>query len=454
MPTPTKVIADAITDPSPDGIARGIGLLVSSDALPAGTRLPTVRELADALDVSPSTVGDAWQILRRKRIIDTEGRRGSFVRDTSNGPTIRYWQVPTTGDAIRIDLGSGVPDARLLPNPLQVVRRLEESPVVSSYLEPPVLEELEAVLHARWPFEPERLTILDGAMDALDRLIQVAVSVGDRVGISDPGFPPLFDMLDLAGAETIPLPLDDEGLDPDAVRSAVDRGMSMLIVQPRAHNPTGVSMTAERRDDLAGILAGRPILVVEDDHSGSVSGAPLNSLGSVLPDQVVHVRSFSKSHGPDFRLAAVGGKAEPISLVERRRMLGPSWSSRLLQEILTRMLTSPEVEESIAAAARIYAQRRAAVVDGLAAHGVVVGGRHGMNVWVPVESEATAVPMLAAHGIGVARGRPFRLQPAEQDHIRVTTSALDDGIDDVTQRLAEASVGRHGESPIQNGGRR
>jgi DNA-binding FadR family transcriptional regulator len=132
MPTPTKTIADAITDPSPDGIARGIGFLVSSDTLPAGTRLPTVRELADALDVSPTTVGDAWQILRRHRVIDTEGRRGSFVRDTSSGPTIRYWQVPSTGDAIRIDLGSGVPDARLLPNPLPVMRELEESPVVAS----------------------------------------------------------------------------------------------------------------------------------------------------------------------------------------------------------------------------------------------------------------------------------------------------------------------------------
>ena len=454
MPTPTKTIADAITDPSPDGIARGIGLLVSSDTLPAGTRLPTVRELADALDVSPTTVGDAWQILRRHRVIDTEGRRGSFVRDTSSGPTMRYWQVPSTGDAIRIDLGSGVPDAGLLPNPLPVMRELEESPVVASYLEPPVLEELETIVRARWPFEPERLTILDGAMDALDRLIQATVTVGDRVGISDPGFPPLFDMLDLAGAETVPLPLDDSGLDPEAVEIAVDGGMSLLIIQPRAHNPTGISMTSERRDELATILADRPLLVVEDDHSGSVSGTILHSLGSVIPDQVVHVRSFSKSHGPDFRLAAVGGCAGPIAMVERRRMLGPSWTSRLLQEILARMLMSREIERSIGTAARVYAERRAKVVERLASHGVMVGGHHGLNIWMPVHNEATAVPMLAAHGIGVARGRPFRLEPSEQSFIRVTTSALDAEIDNVTTRLAEASVGRLGESTIQNGGRR
>ena len=454
MPTPTKTITDAITDPSPDGIARGIGLLVSRDALPAGTRLPTVRELADALDVSPSTVGDAWQILRRHRIIDTEGRRGSFVRDTSSGPTIRYWQVPTARDAIAVDLGNGVPDARLLPSPLPILRELEESPVVSSYLEPPVLEELEAIVRERWPFTPERITILNGAMDAVDRLIQATVTVGDRVGISDPGFPPLFDMLDLVGAETLPLPLDETGLDPDAVRDAVDLGMSLLIIQPRAHNPTGISMSSNRRDELAGILAGRPVLVIEDDHSGAVSGASLNSLGAVIPDQVVHVRSFSKSHGPDFRLAAVGGCTDPIAVVERRRMLGPSWTSRLLQEILARMLTSRDVEDSVADAARIYAERRANVVERLALHGIALGGEHGLNVWLPVRNEATAVPMLAAHGIGVARGRPFLLQPGGQDFIRVTTSALDTEIDNVIERLAEASQGRLDDSPVQNGGRR
>jgi DNA-binding transcriptional MocR family regulator len=230
--------------------------------------------------------------------------------------------------------------------------------------------------------------------------------------------------------------------------------MSLLIIQPRAHNPTGVSMTSDRRDELAAILDDRPLLVIEDDHSGSVSGTSLHSLGTAIPEQVVHVRSFSKSHGPDFRLAAVGGCADPIAMVERRRMLGPSWTSRLLQEILTRMLMSTEIERSIETAAMVYAERRTTVVERLASYGVTVGGHHGLNIWMPVHNEATAVPMLAAHGIGVARGRPFRLEPAEQSFIRVTTSALDTEIDKVTTRLAEASVGRLGESTVQNGGRR
>ena len=230
--------------------------------------------------------------------------------------------------------------------------------------------------------------------------------------------------------------------------------MTVLIIQPRAHNPTGVSMTRTRGDELASIVADRPVLVIEDDHSGPVSNAKLVSLGTAIPDQVVHVRSFSKSHGPDFRLAAVGGAAGPINLVERRRMLGPSWTSRLLQEVLATMLMSKEIEASVATAAGIYAERRRAVVDGLRALGVTVGGMHGLNIWVPVQDEATAVPMLAAHGIGVARGRPFRLTEHTDHHIRVTTSAMDTNIEEITTRLAEASHGRLDESPNRNGGRR
>jgi len=448
-----RTITAAISDPSADGIARGIGALVTNDSLPPGSRLPTVRELASALDISPTTVGDAWQILRRHRIIDTDGRRGSFVREVARGAGARYWRVPATGETIKIDLGSGVPDARLLPDPLSTMRSLEKTPAVTSYLERPVLGELEHVLTQRWPFTPGRLTVLNGAMDALDRLIQATVNVGDKVGISDPGFPPLYDMLEIAGAQTLALPLDAHGLDPTRVAQAVDAGMSLLIVQPRAHNPTGISMTATRRNELAEILADRPIIVLEDDHSGSVSNAELHSLGTAIPHQVVHVRSFSKSHGPDFRIAAVGGASDPIGLVERRRMLGPSWTSRLLQEILAAMLTSPSVEASIQKAARVYASRRGRLVDGLASHGIEVGGAHGLNVWVPVQDEATAVPMLSAHGIGVARGRPFRLVPDDEHFIRVTTSALDSDIQDITSRLAEAAQG-HENATDQNGGQR
>ena len=74
------VIADAIVEASPAGIAKTIGALVSNDTLTAGSKLPTIRALATALGVSASTVADAWRILGGRGVITTDRRRGTTVR--------------------------------------------------------------------------------------------------------------------------------------------------------------------------------------------------------------------------------------------------------------------------------------------------------------------------------------------------------------------------------------
>jgi hypothetical protein len=71
---------------------------------------------------------------------------------------------------------------------------------------------------------------------------------------------------------------------------------------------------------------------------------------------------------------------------------------------------------------------------------------------MPVREEATAVPMLAAHGIGVARGKPFRLKPHGQEFVRVTTSALEGDRQEILDRLSEASFGETTLTAELNGG--
>ena len=451
MSSHKKTIAASVEDPTPDGIADAIGRQVSSGDLEPGTKLPTVRDLATALAVSPSTVGEAWQILRRHRVIETDGRRGTFVRDRSGGPQIRYWQVPVRDDAIAFDLSRGTPDAALLPNPLEMMETLDWPRVSTSYLEAPVVPELLELLDELWPFTPERVTVLNGAMDAMDRIVEAAVGVGDLVGVSDPGFPPLFDLVETAGATIVPIDVDEHGMTPESVKAAVASGISTLFIQPRGHNPTGCSLTPERRDQLASILSGSDVLVVEDDHSGMVSGTPLHSLGSLLPGGVAHIHSFSKSHGPDLRLAALGGPADLLIAVEQRRSLGPAWSSRLLQRVLAAMLSSPTVTAGVEQAAVTYQERRSALVSDLRRHGLEVHDGSGLNIWVPVNDEATAVPMLIANGIGVARGRPFQIRTGF-DHIRVTTSAFNNTNRQIGSAIAEASRGQRWPQPENNGG--
>ncbi|MEM9465083.1 MAG: aminotransferase class I/II-fold pyridoxal phosphate-dependent enzyme [Actinomycetota bacterium] len=441
-------LAETVDGRRADEIAAAIARHLRDRAIPSGALLPTVRALAAELGVSASTVSDAWRTLRANGIIETDRRRGTTVRADRPSGADRAWHVPVAPGALGIDLSTGTPDPRLLPDLRSALTRATADHQVTSYLDRPVLPELEVELRRRWPSDPERITLLDGAQDALDRLIAATVAFGDRVLVETPTFPPILDMLELAGAEIIGLPLDDDGVRVDALDAALAASPTMAVFQPRAHNPTGTAWTAARAAALADRLASSDLLVIEDDHSGMVAGAPLHSTAALRPDHTIHVHSFSKSHGPDLRLAAVGGPASVIDTVVRRRQLGPSWTSRLLQHVLLGLLTDPEAEATVAAAEAAYRRRRADLIAALETCGVQLPtDGSGLNLWVPVDDERDALVTLAAAGIGAAPGSPFLVDPDEQDHIRLTISAVDDPVSAAeviatAARTGAANVGR------------
>lgn len=419
-------IVDAIDDRSAKGIAGAIGRMISSGSLPVDERLPTVRELSRRLGVSPTTVSEAWRTLAEVGAIEARGRLGTYVRQpTGPGSPRRYRRVTEGPGHFALDLSTGTPDPALLPDLGPVIANVSRQSLTSSYLDQPVLPDLEVALRERWPFTPETITVVDGALDALDRVAQVIVRLGDRVVVEHPTFPPLLDLLDLLGAEVIGVDVDDDGISVDGLRDALTLDPVAVFLQPRAHNPTGVSMTARRAKAVAGLLARSNAVVVEDDHSGDISSAPDVSIGTHLPGRTVHIRSFSKSHGPDLRLAAVGGAGDVITAAANRRLLGPGWSSRILQAVLLALLDDPAVSDRLAVARAEYARRRAAVTDVLSDRGVPFTGSDGINLWMSVADERSALVTLAARGIGAAPGEPFMVRD-DTPHLRLTVGLLGD----------------------------
>ena len=451
------LIVGAVDDRSARGIAAAVSRLISAGTLPSGTRLPTVRDMARRLGISPTTISEAWRSLARAGAIQTRGRSGTFVR-TPAPPRrrLRYAQLDATGPAATggaapsYDLSTGVPDFDLLPSLTAALGRIGDARLTNSYLDEPVLPGLEAVLRERWPFPPPQLTVVDGALDAIDRVTASVVRFGDHVLIEDPAFPPLLDLLETVGATVVGVPLDATGLRPDALAEAMSCAPVALYLQPRAHNPTGVSMTRHRADELARVLAAHPgVIVIEDDHAGEIASAPPVSLGRRLPERTVHVRSFSKSHGPDLRLAALSGPAELVTAVSDRRLLGPGWSSRLLQAVLLELLTDPATVAQVEHARDEYTRRRQALLAALAARGVVATAADGINLWMSVADQHVAMLTLATHGITVAPGAPFEISHLDTDHVRLTVGLVRDGYDHLADVLAEAAG-----SPLRGSGTR
>jgi len=444
------LITGAVDDRSARGIAAAVSRLVNTGALPAGSRLPTVRDVARELGISPTTVSEAWRSLAKAGAIQTRGRSGTFVL-TPPMPRqrLRYARLTASPATLPRDFSTGVPDYDLLPSLTDALRRIGDARLTTSYLDEPVLPSLEAVLRERWPFRPQQLTVVDGAMDALDRVTATVVRFGDHVLVENPSFPPVLDLLETVGATVVGVPIDDEGLRPDGLAAALACGPTAVFLQPRAHNPTGASMTQRRADALAKVLAGHPgVVVIEDDHAGDIASAPPVSLGRRLPDRTVRVHSFSKSHGPDLRLAAVGGPASVITAIADRRLLGPGWSSRLLQAVLVDLLTNPSTVAQIERARKEYANRRSSLLRALHERDVAATAGDGINLWLEVANQQVAMLTLAAHGIAVAPGAPFEVSSLGSDHVRVTVGLVRDGFDGLADLLAEAAgTARVGSGP-------
>lgn len=412
-----------------------------------GDRLPTVRQLARSAGVSSSTVAEAWRTLGHHGLIETARRNGTTIRAARTEMTGRFWRVPATapvnGGPPVLDLSTGTPDTDLLPTIDTVLAGLHADIAITSYIDRPVLEELDEVLRARSPFTPDALTVLDGSLDALDRLISALVRFGDAVVVEDPTFPPILDMLERAGAEIIGVPIDEQGVLPDRLADALHRRPVLALLQPVAHNPTGRSMSAERVDTVASLFADHApdTWIIEDHHAGDLVAGSVPSIGAHLPERVVHIHSFSKSHGPDLRIAAVSGASEPIAAVVDRRRLGPSWTSRLIQHLLLALLRDTASDDLVQRAASVYDARRRTVSTGLAAHGIEVCSAAGLNMWVPVANEQRAVLALALTGIGVAPGAPFSVDSSTPpNHLRVSLGNARSDLERVVDAIATAAT--------------
>jgi DNA-binding transcriptional MocR family regulator len=301
-------------------------------------------------------------------------------------------------------------------------------------------------LRDAWPFDAEDLTVVDGALDALDRLLAVLVGFGDRVVVENPTFPGLLDLLDHRGAQAVPVGLDERGPVPHQLERALSCDPVAVFLQPRAQNPTGAGLTWRRASELATVLRGRPeVTVVEDDHCGHVARGPDVSLGRYLPHRTVRIRGYSLSHGPDLRVAALAGPTELIRAVERRRRLGPGRTSGLLQAVLLDVLQDDDVAAQVRQAREVYSLRRASLRQALRRRGVRCPAADGLNLWVPVDNEAEALVALAASGIRVSPGSAFVTTPLDGDHVRVTAGLLRGGaeeVDEVAGHLAAAAAVR------------
>jgi DNA-binding transcriptional MocR family regulator len=375
--------------------------------------------------------------------VKANGRRGTVV---TNRPALMSRPGRSLPPNTR-DLARGNPDPALLPPLAPALGRLDTRHTL--YGEPAKLQRLVELARADFAQDgiAGEIAIAGGALDGIERALQTRLRPGDRVVVEDPTWPRITDLVHALALEPEPVPVDDVGLDPQALKLALERGAAALILTPRGQNPTGAALDTGRVAELRTVLSRhRDLLLIEDDYVAAVAGAPYVGLAGAT-EHWTAVRSVSKVLGPDLRVAPMVGDPLTIGRIEGRQLVGAGWVSHLLQQTAAELWAAPATKKLLARAERTYTERRRALVEALAGHGIDARGRSGLGVWVPVAEEVPVVQHLLELGWAVSAGERYRFRTPPG--IRITTATLETAeaqalaaaLDESLQSTAETYTG-------------
>jgi DNA-binding transcriptional MocR family regulator len=419
-------------------IVASVRSLVAQSALEDGTLLPPVRALAEQLGLNRNTVAAAYRQLAERGVVEGRGRAGTVVASPEH---LRGegTQSPTPA----VDLAGGNPDARLLPDLRAAFSAVAYDPPLYGAPEVlPALRERAERLFGEDVDEPYGLSVTHGALDAIERLLGTALVRGDAVAVEDPGYLASTSIVTAMGFRPVGVRIDQRGMDPVALEAAIEDGARALVCTPRAQNPTGVSMDAERAARLRQVLDAHPeMFVIEDDHLSLVADAAYERTRSPRTARWALVRSMAKMLGPDLRVAVVASDPRTEDQLRRRLVAGVNWVSHLLQATVAALLADPATPQLLAEARGAYSRRTARLQAELRRRGIASADpTDGWNVWLPLAGgEAFMVDELARRGWQVRPGSAYAVDAAgSQQALRVTTSTMSARD---AERFAEALAG-------------
>jgi GntR family transcriptional regulator/MocR family aminotransferase len=420
--------------------------------LHSGLRLPPTRELAAGLGVSRNTVVAAYDQLLAEGYISAHGRGGTLVADflSRSAPAERPRHRPGHDDRLnatwrasatliptgahrdcRYEFIVGIPDWASFP--FDVWRRLEAramraiSRARPDYGEPQGRLALREAIAGHISFAraiactPEEIVVTAGAQQAFDLIARILVTPGKTtVAVEEPGYVPLRNVLVMAGAKIVPIPVDGEGLRVDRL----PRDVKVIFVTPSHQFPLGVHLSLARRKALLDFAQARGAVIVEDDYDGEFryAGKPLDALQTLDRNATVfYVGTFSKSLFPALRLGFVIAPAWARDALAAAKQLS-DWHAPLVpQDTLAAFISERHLARHVRKMRRIYGERRE-ILEAALARFVgdrlrVVGIGAGLHLAAELDPSVQAAGLVdRAHKASIA------LDPMQRFALRGRTS--------------------------------
>lgn len=345
-------------------IADALERDVRTGMLVAGSQLPTHRELARSLDITPVTVTRAYAEAARRGLIESSTGRGTFVRVT------RRELAPMT----EIDLATNTV-AIPLPFPTEhVLRRAGDAMVNSSYNTGPGSERHRAA-GAMWigrRTDPSRVLVTAGTQHALLLALAATARAGDTILCESVTYHGAKAAAALLGIRLEGVAIDRYGLLPDALERAAAGKPKVLYTIPSLQNPTGSVMPEKRRREIAAIAEKHGLTIIEDDVCGFLFEQTPPPIASFAPDRTIFITGLGKAVAPGLRVGYFTASEHLLARAQTTLAASILFASPVLAELAATWLEDGTV-------ANIVARKRAEVAMRNAAARRILGKRIGAS---------------------------------------------------------------------------
>lgn len=459
-------------------LAAAIRRGIDEGALPAGSTLPAERRLAAVLAVSRATVVAAYDQLRGEGVV--ESRRGSGTRvarmaragrvpggdgRVPGGHSAQLFQrlIDGPGSVLSLASAAGMADAAV-PAALEKVLHLDlaEAMLDPGY-QPHGLRRLREAItdyltDIGLPSRPDEILVTTGAHQAIDLVAQLYLRPGSRVAVEAPGWPACYDVFRAAGATLVPVPIDQDGVRPEALAKVLaESPIDLVYLMPTFHNPTGALLSAARRRRVAELAAEHDVVVVADDTLSGVSlghevPPPLPAFAAAAGDRpvtLIQLGSLSKSVWGGLRVGWARASADVISRLARRKALADLGSPIIDQLVAARIV--PDLKDLVARRVPERTEQLATVEALLAEHLPSWRWRTplgGPSLWVDLSGVDAAVfsQIALRHGVEAIPGRSMDISGGHDSYLRLPYCFPEDFLTEVVRRLAAAwaELERHG----------
>jgi len=231
----------------------------------------------------------------------------------------------------------------------------------------PPLRELLAAEHGA---QPDQVLVTNGSLQGFVFLLETLLSPGDVVAVESPTYDRALLQLTLHGMDVLPIPMDADGMDVDALAASCEAGRvpRLLYTIPNFQNPSGATLSAERRRRLIEICDAHDILVLEDDPYGRLrfEGESLPGLWTMAePGRVIFTSSFSKTVAPGLRvgyLVSPPAIAAKLAGAASRTYISPALLS---EAAIHQLIAGGGLEPNIEKVTALMRERRDAMTEGM-----------------------------------------------------------------------------------------